>query len=395
VLWPLLAADLLAAVGCGLTQPYTLVFLHAKGFALPLATALLSLLALSSLVGNPVSGVLIDRVGGRPVMAGGLVVSAAGLVVVALAPGVPGCAAGIAVVGLGASTAIPALSTVIGSATSEAERSRVYTMEYALFNVGLAIGTALGAVGVSAGRAGMAVQWPIGAAAYAAAAAMVAAGWLRSHPTVPAAPPSTAEPRQGYRGVLSDRRLLGVLAMALIVNAAGYGLYSTAIPALSVAAVDARALTWAGVANCTVVIAGLPVSLAVPARLGNRRALGLAAGLWSAGWLLCAVAAVKDSPLSVRMAVVGAAALTGCCELLVAGALPAMVNDLAPEQLRGRYNAVLTLTMTGGSLLAPLGVASAVGAGSLRSAFVVGVGLFVVLVTLLLRTRQPRPAALP
>jgi MFS family permease len=388
-LWALLAADLVGAVGVGLTQPYTVVFLHlGKGIAIPVATALLCLVAVASLFGNPVSGVLIDRIGGRPVMAGGYCISALGLIVVAAASGVIGSAAGIALVGLGASVCIPALSSLIGEATPEPLRTRMYTMEYALFNVGLGIGTAAGALGISHGRAGMLVQWPVAAGVYALAGGAVALGWLRGERHVGAVLAST--PAGGYRVVLADRRLLRVLLMALIVMVAGYGLYVAGLPALSLLGSDPRALTWAGVANCVVVVAGLPLSLAVPGRLGHRGALAAAAGLWSVAWLLCAFAAHGAGPMSVRAAVVTGAALTGGCELLVAGALPSMVNDIAPAELRGRYNATLTLTNTGGNLIAPLLVAAATAIGSLLSAFSVAVALFVVLALMVSRSERPQ-----
>jgi MFS family permease len=389
-LWALLAADLVGAMGVGLTQPYTVVFLHlGKGIAIPIATALLCLLAVASLIGNPVSGVLIDRIGGRPVMAGGYAVSALGLIVVAAAPGPVGSAAGIALVGLGASVSIPALSALIGEATPEPLRPRIYTMEYALFNVGLGLGTAAGALGISHGRAGMLIQWSLAAGVYALAGGAVALGWLRGRqPRLQVAPaPRSAG---GYRAVLADRRLLWVLLMALIVMVAGYGLYGAGLPALSLLGSDPRALTWAGVANCVVVVAGLPLSLAVPGRLGHRGALAAAAGLWSVAWLLCALAAGGHGPLSVRAAVVTGAALTGGCELLVAGALPSMVNDIAAAELRGRYNATLTLTNTGGNLIAPLLVAAATAIGSLLSAFAVAVSLFVVLAFMVSRSYRPQ-----
>jgi MFS family permease len=389
----LLAADLLGAIGCGLTQPYTVVLLHlGKGIAIPVATGLLCLLAVASLVGNPLSGVLVDRFGGRPVMACGYGFSAIGLLVVAFAPGAVGSALGIALVGFGASVALPSLSTLIGAATTEEQRSRVYTFEYALFNVGLGIGLLAGALGIAHGRSGMLIQWPVAAVVYACAGASVAVGWLRMRRPVVAASEASVAQAGGYRTVLTDRKMLRVLAMALIVMLAGYGLYGAALPALSLLGSDPRALTWSGLANCGVVVAGLPLALTVPGRLGHRRSLAVAAGLWSLAWLTCAVAAAPGSPLPVRAALIVAAALTGCCELLVAGALPAMVNDLAPAELRGRYNATLTLTLTGGNLFAPLLVASAAGAGSLLSAFAVGIALFMVLWVLLARAARPAAA---
>src|SRR5215467_13226447 len=63
----LLVADLLGAIGCGLTQPYTVVFLHlGQGIPVAVATALLGLVAAAGLVGYPVgAGWRLYRVGRR------------------------------------------------------------------------------------------------------------------------------------------------------------------------------------------------------------------------------------------------------------------------------------------------------------------------------------------
>jgi len=49
-----------------------------------------------------------------------------------------------------------------------------------------------------------------------------------------------------------------------------------------------------------------------------------------------------------------AAVLIGVGELFLAGALPALVNALAPALLRGRYNAALTVVLTSGMWISPL-----------------------------------------
>jgi MFS family permease len=361
----LLVADLLGAIGCGLTQPYVVVFLHlGQGIAVAVATALLGLVAAAGLVGYPVGGTLIDRFGGRSVLAGGHAVSAAGLAAVAGAWGALGSAVGMALFGFGAALAAPALSTMLGAARPDA--TRLFTVEYALFNLGVAIGVGLGGLAIGHGRLAMQVQWLTAAAVMAGAA--VAASFARvaavGQPTV-----------RGYRTALGDRRLLRILALGLLVMVAGYGLYNAAVPALSLLAADPRALVWAGLANCAVIVAGLPLALAVAGRLGPRRSVLTAAVLWSIGWLACALSAGSVGLMSARSAVVTAAVLTGACELLIGGALPAMVNGLAPAALRGRYNATLSLTLTAGNLVGPLLVALAVALGSLASAFAVGVVL--------------------
>ena len=50
----------------------------------------------------------------------------------------------------------------------------------------------------------------------------------------------------------------------------------------------------------------------------------------------------------------GAAAVFALGETLMTPSLPAIVNDLAPEALRGRYNGGLTLAYTTGFIAGPL-----------------------------------------
>jgi MFS family permease len=68
----------------------------------------------------------------------------------------------------------------------------------------------------------------------------------------------------------------------------------------------------------------------------------------------------------------------GVGELFVAGALPATVNELAPEALRGRYNAVLTMAITSGMWAGPLMTAAAGALGVLSSLFAAALALLLV-----------------
>ncbi|MFD8376833.1 MFS transporter [Streptomyces sp. NPDC059688] len=51
---------------------------------------------------------------------------------------------------------------------------------------------------------------------------------------------------------------------------------------------------------------------------------------------------------------VAAGALLAIGETILAISLPALVNDLAPETLRGRYNGVFLSAGTAGMIIAPL-----------------------------------------
>jgi MFS family permease len=87
---------------------------------------------------------------------------------------------------------------------------------------------------------------------------------------------------------------------------------------------------------------------------------------WSAAWALCMAQVAGFGP-GVRICLPVAAALIGAGELLMASALPSLVNTLAPDALRGRYNALLTVAMTIGVWAGPAlaSLTSSVGNGLL------------------------------
>jgi len=67
--------------------------------------------------------------------------------------------------------------------------------------------------------------------------------------------------------------------------------------------------------------------------------LMLQAGLWSASWAILGVAGrVPATPLAAVL-VVSAFGVFAVGETLMSPTLPAIRNDVAPEALRGRYNA--------------------------------------------------------
>ncbi|MGI5236793.1 MFS transporter [Dactylosporangium sp. CA-139066] len=372
----LFLGDAVSAAGIGLTQPYLVILLHgAKGLPLATAAAMTSLLALASVPGNWLSGAVADRFGGHRAMTAGLLASAGGLALVAAArdPVALGCA--VALVGFGWSVTLPAYSALLAAAVPEPDQGRTFTLQFALFNAGMGAGAAFGA--------GAARSWWVAAATCLVAVACVRASGARPRPA-----PADAG---GYRALLGDRALRRLLVVAGLASAAGYGVYNAGLPILAVLGGDPAGMSWASVANCLVIVAGLPLALRLGRRLRPAGLIAAAAGVWAAGWGLCAVQAALH-PLPGRFALVAAAVLMGAGELLLSGALPAMVNALAPEALRGRYNAALTLAMTAGMWAGPLLAAGATAAGASWLLFALAVTLLAVVVALV-RPQSSRAAS--
>lgn len=371
----LLLGDLVTAFGAGLTQPYLVILLHSvKGLPLVTATAMTSLLALASVPGNWLSGGMADRIGGYRTMTAGLAVTAGGLLLVSSGSGVAVLGAGVAAVGFGWSVTMPAYSTLIARLVSGGARSRAFTARYALFNVGMGLGAASGALMMAAGT--LTLMWWLAAATCLVAIVTV---WLARarDPGGLVAAPDADHPAGGYRRVFADRSLLRVLLATLLFATAGYGVYAAGLPILAIDWGAPQAMGAVSIANCLTVVAGLPFALAVTKRFRPLQLLALTTLLWSAGWTLCAVQA-QTGVIGGRTALVAAAALMGLGEITLAGALPALVNALAPEELRGRYNAVLTLATTAGLWAGPVLTAAAAARHAVPAVFVVAVVLLAV-----------------
>ena len=158
--------------------------------------------------------------------------------------------------------------------------------------------------------------------------------------------------RGGYRVVVGDRGLRRVLGIAVGMSAAGYGVYAVGPSVVALTEGDPGALAWVSAANCATVVLGLPVALRVGERLTPYASIRWTVMTWAAAWTLCLTELTGLGP-GPRVALPVAAALVGAGELLLAAALSTLVNALAKEDLRGRYNAALTMALTVGVWAGP------------------------------------------
>ena len=76
--------------------------------------------------------------------------------------------------------------------------------------------------------------------------------------------------------------------------------------------------------------------------------------LWAATWAVTLVAGHLGGGLVAVAVFASAAAIFALGETLMSPSLGPLVNDLATDRLRGRYNAVNTLALTTGFILGPI-----------------------------------------
>ncbi|GID29271.1 MFS transporter [Paractinoplanes brasiliensis] len=388
-MWLLLIGELIMALGIGMTQPYAVVLLHdIRGYSLAVATGIWALGPIVTIAGNAVAGPLIDRRGGRFVMVIGIVLVGISLLALAYGPGLASAMGSVMIGGLGFSFALPALATRLAILTPEKLRARVFTTEYVIMNLGMAIGAAVGGVAFAVwppdtetGKSVLPMLW---VAAAALSVVYIVVTVLAGRQMAPPSDDTDAMSKGGYRRALGNRTLVRILVAAALLSTLGYGIYNAAPSVMALAAADPAALGWAGVANSLAIVVGAPVALRLADRISARSALLCTAGLWGLAWAIC-VPTVLGGGLGTRAALTVASVLIGFGELLIAGALPTLINGMAPDDLRGRYNALSNLALTVGMAAGPLLTSASAVVDSTVSLLYVAVALAAVASLLLLR----------
>jgi MFS family permease len=353
--WFVLAGDAMSAVGSGLTLPFLIVYLHeVRGFGLATSGLILAAVAAASLIGNPLAGVLCDGIGSRSTVVIGLVLAAAGSVALAGVQRPWQGFAAAAVVGLGVSIVWPAQDALLAELVEPARRSSVFSVRHMTMNAGLGAGALLAAVVVDVHNAGtFTALYVLDGVSFLVFVPILLA--VVPPRTAPAAAPSGLVAASGYREVLADRGMVGVLALSAVAVTLSYGQFHSAFPAWATGSggIAPSALSLAFAANTlTVVLVQLPVLRALR---GRRRTTGAAVACsgFAATWIVTLIVGGFGGGVAAAVGFAAAMVLFGVSEAALAPTLPALVNDLATDELRGRYNGASTLAWTTGFLVGP------------------------------------------
>ncbi len=325
-----LVAMAVSRFGTGLTLPFTLILLHeVRGIPLPTVGLLLALPGVVGLAAVPFSGALIDRVGPRRVLRICLVLQAVGTTATVLAHTPAQAGPALLVTGLGLGPSFPAGNALLtGLLDSPEQGGRAFGIQFTVINAAIGVGTLVGATVVDVHRATTFLVL------YFACATSCLIEYALLPPPVRRVAAQDEEP-PSYREVWRDPTFRQVCAISFLLAMTGYAALDSGLPAF--ARVDAR-VSPATVALAYTVNTVLIVSLQLPVLrwIGGwrrTRALAVGAGLWAMSWALLGLA-------HSTITVLAFAALFGLGEVFQSPATQPLVNALAPDRLRGRYNAL-------------------------------------------------------
>jgi MFS family permease len=339
--WLLQLGGVMNSFGNGVVLPFLVIYLHdVRGFGLGISGLIVSVSAAAQLSAGLLAGPLVDRLGAKRVLAAGLVMQAVGIGLLPLVRQPWQAFVLIAVEGAGSAGFWPSQSTLIARLTPPHRRHAAFAQQRVTMNLGLGIGGLTGGLiaGVSQ-PSSFTVLFLVDAAtflAYVAVLALIAdPGVERGH----------GDDAASYRAVLRDRLFSWLWILNFLFVAAGYSLFTLVPPfARDHAGVSERQIGFFFFVNTVViVIVQLPISRAIEGRR-RMRALALMPALWAVAWLLLDGGAYWLGATGAFVVISFALAIFGIGECFHGPAHQALVAEIAPDHLRGRYFAVHSLS---------------------------------------------------
>lgn len=390
-----LFGNALAAIGSGLTLPLLIIYLgQVRDLGTTVGGFVVAYIAVVQLLLLPVSGILVDRLGPRPVLMGGLLVQGTGIALLAQVDSVPTAYAVATVISVGSAFSWGPQSALLGRLTTPAERTRIFGIQFMILNLGIGIGGIVAAVVVDVtDPATFELLYVMDALTYLLYVLVLAT--LRGVGVGRAPVEGQVDAQGGYREVLQDRRLVRIVALGLVLMTCGYGSLEVGLPVI-VTVVNGLAVSWVAIAFAVNTATIVVVQLFTLRMIGGRsrsRLLAVVAGLWAVSWLLLGTSGMLPMTLAI-VAICLSTAVFALGETLSAPIMPSLVNDLAPGHLRGRYNAVQSITWGVSGALGPAIAGVMLGAGLEAAWLALVVAGLVVAAVLALRLRRTLTPAL-
>ncbi len=356
----------LCCLGIGLSLVLYVLYLHdIRHLSVGFATTLLAANAVAALVVSPLSGTLTDRVGPFWVIVVLLMLHAATLVSWAFASTKPWIISTSLLMAVTDGAIFGPGTVLLTRLVAPEQRQRAYGVNFMMVNIGIGLGGLISASVVSLTDPLSFSRLYLGTAVLTVASALPL---LRLHrfggPVVAEKPRRHGDPG-GWREVLADRQLARFVLTALVLLICGYGSLDAGASLFIVNQVH-LAVGAVGVAlfvNTVVIVCGQLFVLRFMEGRSRTRMMAVMALLWAVAWLLFGASPHVDRTVALVVLCLSMA-IFGIGETIWSPVGPALVNDMAPEHLRGRYNATFGLLFGLSGSLAPLIAGAFFGAGA-------------------------------
>jgi MFS family permease len=344
----------LNAVGGGMTLSLLLVYLHdMRGFTNTFGGLLLAYGSLVSIIASTPMGALVDRIGPKKVMIGGLLLNSAAAF--SLSQVQTHFQAVIVITGLNiAGQAIwPSQSVILTRVTPERDRPKIFGFNFMLLNLGLGLGGLLSSLIIQRGDLlSFQIMYWVDASTFLLYLLIV----LTLHGEhVNKYIPKEHEPKTGsYKDLFEIKPLMFLGIAGIILFTFGYGTIQAGIPVFATQFLGLSP-KWLGIifgVNTLSIVLFQPLVMRVIEKYSKYAAL-IAVGLvWALSWVFVGIAPYL--PLFASGIALSLSQLIFAVgEMIQAPTIPTLANELAPEHIRVRANAWMSLQWSVSGVLGP------------------------------------------
>jgi MFS family permease len=345
----------IGCIGNGLTLSLFVVYLHnVRGFSTSFATLLLALSAVVGLASSPLWGTMTDRFGPLRVILIAYSADAGALVIWALAhTRAQATLAALLIAVFGGAGWGPG-STMLTRLVTREHRQRAFGFNFMLVNLGIGFGTLISATVVNLRQPNTFVMLYIFNAFVTIVAALYYLSLRKHGGPVTDHHDDPVKSAEGWREVLKDRRLVRYVVASVFLMIGGYGSLEAG---LSLFVINNLKLSVHAIGiifffnTMTIVVAQLWVLNRIEGK-SRTRVLGVVAAFWFIFWVILETTLALPASASIAMLCL-AMVVFAIGETMLQPVGTAIVNDIAPEHLRGRYNAAAGLSWGISGTLAP------------------------------------------
>jgi MFS family permease len=342
--------------GRGLTLPFTVIYLHeVRGIGLDVAGLLMAwIFAVGVLVTGP-GGAAVDRFGARLVTLVACAVHLVGAAILAFAESLPAAVSATTLLGI-SSVTWPAFNAMVAAIVQGPVRVQYFGVNFALINLGIGLGGVAGGLYVDVSRPEtFTTVYLLDAASMLIPISLLLVPLRHVHARADK-PEDTSSIPTSYLQIVRQPAMAWLLLITLIGTFVGYGQMEAGFPAFAREAsqVSTRTIGWAFAANTAMIVAAQ--FLVLRRITGHRRTRVLVAMslVWGLSWTVLGATGLVAGTVTAAFGVVLYHVLFGFGETMFQPTIPAMTNDLAPDHLRGRYNALSSGFFQMGGIAGPV-----------------------------------------
>ena len=345
----------LTAIGNGLTLSFFVVYLHnVRGFSISFATLLLAAAALCGLSFGPLWGTATDRFGPVRVVLLAYAIDALALVYWAFAHTKFQATFAAILLAIFGGAAWGPSSTMLSRLVTGEHRQRAFGFNFMLVNLGIGFGTLVSASIVDLHHPTSFVDLYVANACVTVLAGIYFATLREYGGPVTEHLDDPVKSTEGWRVVLGDARLVRYVVASIVLLIGGYGSQEAG---LSLFIVNNLKLPVHVIGiiiffnTSTIVVAQLWVLNRIQGR-SRTRVLAVVGVFWFLFWVILDATLALPPVLAVISLCVGMIVFA-IGETMLSPVGPALVNDIAPEHLRGRYNAAAGISWGVSGTLCP------------------------------------------